>query len=165
MKNILKSLTRTVKRLAVVAAVAGFALIAPQIQAQVSSLNNYSLTTLPATLASNVVSATTNIIPLTRNCGLSLAGRANTSAGAGTEVLSGSFSNDGTNFGIAPFTLTFTLSTTFPTNTVSVGTNWSPAALSGFVAVNFTTLTNTGPGTATNIGWVVNRPTLSTATY
>ena len=48
---------------------------------------------------------------------------------------------------------------------MTVWTNWSQAYLSGFAAVNFTLATNTGPGTATNLDWKANRPTLNTATY
>jgi hypothetical protein len=128
-------------------------------------VNNFTLTNVPATLASNVNVTAQTIVPLTKNCCLSVAGRANTSLGAGTEVLTGSFSNDGTNFGMAPFTLTVTLATTFPTNTVSVWTNWPQSYLSGFAAVLFNGPTNTGPGTATNLSWVANRPTLNTSTY
>jgi hypothetical protein len=154
------------KKLAVVAVLAVAAIgITSEADAQVASPTLFTITNVPATLASNVIANTTTTVQLTKNCCLSVAGRVNTSLGAGTEVLSGSFSNDGTNFGIAPFTLTATLSTTYPTNTVSVWTNWSQTYLSGFSAVQFNLVTNTGPGTATNLSWVANRSVLNTATY
>lgn len=133
--------------------------------AQISSPTLYTLTNLPATLASNVIDYTTNIVPLTKNCALAVAGRTFSAYSQGAEVLSGSFSLDGTNFGLAPFTLTALNSVAYPTNGISQWTNWSQAYLGGFAYVNFTLITNTGAGTTTNLGWIVSRPTLNTATY
>ena len=146
------------------------------VEGQVYSPTVFPLTNLPPTLASNVVNFLTNsalqaqVIPLTKNCCLSVIGRAFTSAGAGNELVVGSFSADGTNFGVAPFTLTSSLGVNPPTNaiglpTITVWTNWPQSYLAGFSAVIFNQVTNTGPGTVTNLAWVVNRSTLNTSTY
>jgi len=154
------------KNLIVAAALAVAAFCLPQSSfGQASPFDLVVITNVPATLASNVVYNATNIIQLTRNSCLSVGGRTFASSAGGNEVVSGSFSNDGTNFGMAPFTLTAPNSTTFPANTVSVWTNWSQPFLSGFTYVNFTLFTNTGAGTVTNLGWTIDRPTLNTATY
>jgi hypothetical protein len=170
MKNILRIVGHDVRSaFRKLALVAGVCTLAFSLQnsafGQIASPTLYSLTNVPVTLASNVVCYQTNIIPLTKNCALAVAGRTVTSLGAGTEVLSGSFGLDGTNFGLAPFTLTVPLSTTYPTNGVTMWTNWPQNYLSGFAYVNFTLITNTGPGTVTNYSWLVSRPTLNTSTY
>jgi len=156
---------KIVKTLLAAAVLAGAAVFLPAAHAQVYSPTLFTATNLPGTLSSNVVSVTTNIFPLTKNCCLSLTSRFQTSAGAGTGVISGSFSQDGTNFGCAPFTLTGTLSTAYPTNAITAWTNFSQAQLSGFSAINITTFTNTGPGVCTNFGVQLNRATLNTATF
>lgn len=152
------------------------ALIVPA-RAQVTSPTVFILTNMPPTLASNVVNYLTNaslstqVIPLTKNCCLSVAGRTVSSPGGGSEIISGSFTIDGTNFGVAPFTIMAPNTTTAPASnggvnpTVSVYTNWSQFQLSGFAAVTFNQATNTGPGITTNLSWVVNRAVLNTQTY
>jgi hypothetical protein len=135
--------------------------------AQVSPLNNLVLTNVPPTVAAGTAVTSNNVVNLTRYCGLSVGGRFNGSAASGTELVYGSFSNDNTNFGMAPFILTgSTVGTTPPTNgVVQTWTNWSQAQLSGFTAVQFSIWTNSGSGTITNWAWLANRPTFSTQTY
>lgn len=144
--------------------------------AQIASPTLYPLTNMPPTLASNVVNCLTNslglptIIPLTKDCDLAIAGRANTSSGGGSEIISGWFSIDGTNFGIAPFQLSIALTTGYPTNgfgfpTNSCSTNFAHSVIAGYTAVEFYNVTNTGPGTASNLQWEVSRPTINTLTY
>lgn len=141
---------------------------APRASAQTTALNNFPLTNMPPTLGSNVVYYMTNVVQLTKNCGLSVAGRTTATITGGNEVLYGSFSNDNTNFGINPFTMTAANSTLvpqFPTNTLTAYTNFAQAALSGLTAVNFYLVTNNGAGVVTNTGWVANRPTLNVNTF
>jgi hypothetical protein len=138
----------------------------PSAFSQVFSPTLFPLTNLPPTLAASGVSTTTNLVSLTKNACLSVAGRVNSSLAGGTTALIGSFSIDGTNFGVAPFVLiTPTLAVAAPGVTVTVWTNWPQSYLSGFSAVNFTILSNTSTGIATNWGFVVNRATLNTLTY
>ncbi|MDE2107254.1 MAG: hypothetical protein KGL39_59200, partial [Patescibacteria group bacterium] len=129
---------------------------------QVASPTLYGVANFPLTMTNTAVSTTTNIIPLTKNCCVALEGVFNASTGTGNVQVTGSFSADGTNFGLAPFTLNTAAN---GTTKVVTGTNFSQAFLSGYSAMNITTITNGTGGVLTNFEWVVSRPTLNTATY
>lgn len=172
-KQVCRGFTATATGLAGMVGIAAMEMVA---SGQVASATLFPLTNMPPTLAGSGVSFLTNatlqaqVVPLTRNCCLSIIGRCVASAAGGNELLSGSFSNDGTNFGVAPFVLTSPLATAMPTNaigqpTVTVWTNWPQSYLSSFCAVTFTLATNTGAGTVTNLAWVANRATLNIQTY
>ena len=147
--------------IAVLAVAAPFAFCQPT-RAQVTSPTLFSITNFPVTLASNVVSITTNMIPLTKNCCVAFSGTVTNTLLGGTVVIQGSWTVDGTNYGVAPWTLTVAEA---GQTKVTIATNWSQATLSGYSGLNITTITNTGAGTMTNFGFVISRPTLNTLTY
>jgi hypothetical protein len=147
MKNMFQSFLKVV-----VLAVAGS--LANPAAAQVYPTTCYGLTNFPATLAPVSLSVTTNIVPLTKNCGLALQGVFNVSAGTSNVLVQGSFSADGTNYATTPWTWTIPAQ---GTTRVVASTNWSSAQLAGYVSLNITTLTNQNSGTLTNAGFLVNR--------
>ena len=122
--------------------------------AQVYPTTIYGLTNLPATVAAGTASVSTNIVPLTKNCGIALQGVFNMSAGTSNVVVQGSFSADGTNFTTAPWMWIIPAN---GTNRVVAATNWNSSQLAGFVSLNVTTVTNLNSGTLTNAGFFVNR--------
>jgi len=149
-------------------------------QAQVSSLDLVQCTNLPSPIpattpgsaANGVVS--NNLILLTRDCDLSLAGQfwvtntgfvATNSGGSYTVTVAGSFSLDQTNFGLFPFTLTGTATTNFLTQPITLWTNYSHNAIAGFTAVNVYAFTNACTNSSLFGILKANRPTINTATY
>ena len=138
--------------LAALVAVSG---LVPEALAQVVPTTITSLTNVPATLATNTTSTTTNILALGKNSALALQVPVISASGnTATFGVSGSFSVDGTNFGTAPFWLTGAAN---GTTLVVLTTNWNQFQLAGYTAVNFTTWTNGATASITNRGILANR--------
>jgi hypothetical protein len=159
--------------------VASVLAFASQAQAQIVSPTLYAVTNLTGSVAASwgTNGYTGQPIPLTKNCCLALGTTATvTNSSWTTLVIGGSFSVDGTNFGVAPFQLQGNIASNnvgaYVSNWVSPGvvvslcTNWSQAWLSGYSAVQVNIVTNTS-STNPVVGLAVklSRPTLNTATY
>jgi len=174
MKNKFKIIVR---RAALALAVCGSAFCVPHSAlGQVTSPTLFIATNMPATLSSNVVNNLTNsagqsqIFYLTKDCDLAIAGRLVSTLQGGNTTLSGSFSLDTTNFGCYPFSLVASNYSGVPTNnygfpTNSFWTNFNHSVIAAFAAMKLDQVTNSGAGVVTNLGTILSRPTINTATY
>ncbi len=172
MQNTIRSLARILRgsgKLAFAAIIAAL-----PASAQVSSEDLVQCTNLPSPVAANSGVVSNNLILLTRDCDLSLAGQfwvtntgfvATNSGGSYTVTVAGSFSLDQTNFGLFPFTLTGTATTNFLTQPITLWTNYSHNAIAGFTAVNVYAFTNACTNSSLFGILKANRPTINTATY
>jgi hypothetical protein len=151
-----------------------------KVEAQVSSIDLVTVTSVPPVVALSVVTNgwTQQPILITRNCALAIAGQFyQTNVIAGSAVtIGGSFSIDQTNFGLAPFTLTGTAPSNSPAwvqagtnivnnNPIMMGTNWTQFQLSGYAAVEINVFTNGSAATSVFGTLKLNKPTLNTQTY
>jgi len=150
----------------------------PSAFAQTSSPTLFAATNIPSIVGAGVVTNgwTNQIIPLTKNCCVAVEALWCVTNGTATCALGGSFSIDGTNFGVAPFTL---LGIVPSNNLVAVlggsnspavipglYTNWSQAWLSGYSALMLNVFTNNSATSSVfNAGVKISRPTLNTQTY
>lgn len=204
MQTIIKTLAAAAKKLGLkltlaLAILGILALMAPPARAQVSPTSIIVITNIPAIITTNLSTtfalnpglyAPTNpaagpiftngiqngVIPLTKNCALALALRWYTTNGPAVVGVGGSFGLDGTNFGLAPFTLVGTAFSNAPVASplgltngcpVTISTNWTQNTLSGYAFMVLNVFTNTASGTSAvyNASSIASRPTLNTQTY
>ena len=114
-------------------------------------------------IAANTLVNTTNIITLTKQCGLSFQPMFNVSSGTSGVTFYIAPSGNNTNYAtvaypsVTPWTLTVNATGT----TIQNGfTNWSPATLGGVASFNVYAISNGTAGTFTNQGSFFNRASI-----
>ena len=117
-----------------------------------------SATNLPSVVIGSTASNQTSVITVRANRGLALSWQFNaTNTATATQSLYIYGSVDGTNLATQPLSILSAAAN--GTNTVTVVTNWSRAALEGYQYLNASTLTNAGAAsvTSTNKGltWTI----------
>jgi hypothetical protein len=146
---------------------------------QVSSPTLFGQTNIPPVIPASTATAAwtgqTNL--LTKNCCAAFEALLYCTNSSWTSVtIGGSFTIDGSNFGVAPFTISGiapsnnigALSSNWIAPSVVPGlcTNWTQNQLSGYCGVMFNVFTNTSStNPVLNAGVKLSRPTLNTATY
>jgi hypothetical protein len=139
-----------------VALIGLFAALALPARAQVTPTTIVALTNLPATVNAEAISNQVSIIPLTKNCGVSISGSFRCAAAGTSNIVWQIYPMyDGTNRTTTPWTVQFT-NTTAVTNWV--GVNYTKDQLAGIAALNLYGITNQNAGVAmTNYGIRYNR--------
>lgn len=152
------------QRLIVAAIIGLLAAVAMPARAQVVPTTIQTLTNANVqVIGTNTLVATTNIIMLTKQCGLAFQPNFNVSSGTSGVTFYIAPSGDNTNYTMpayptaTPWTLTVNAN---GTTTTTGFTNWSPAQLAGIASFNVYAISNGNAGTFTNKASVFNRASI-----